>query len=607
MQNATMVKGPTKRVSEAVARAKLSEKAARAEKAAQVWNKHPLFAGEFAKFTEAKARQNAAINLTNQARYMKHLNEQETSAEFQRMAPANMMRLVQMTMTNLNRGNVFNEYAMESARDAIYYIKPYFAPSIGDGAGNFAERSMGYGINTDPYGFENHQNGMGTKTVGGYNGYDPAYGGAAVRNGETASNARKAIYESKESRFANELANTETVEVPETGNVTITWGGEDKGSETYFGKKGEKYVPGSTKIYAGHDERKVIAIQDPSTFEYLIAPEYADTIASITDTLRDSNGVKTVITLKTGEGSKTLASLEVSKINAYGRFETEDDYEGKHLGEVNLNTEVYELRPRRTSIGVSWTKLAEITLDSTYNTQIDDALLTAAADVIHSQMDLQAFKDAYSFARTNPSIYTVQFDAGYTAPQVKTEEVKAKTEEGTEATQIIMTAGAKDSYEANAQTFGAAIELVSAALYNDIHRGQINKLVVGVSVAPYLKLMAGFSPKGLQDATGVYKIGELDGVDVFKAPMEVIPDNEVLCVYKNQKVENDVAIVFGTLVPFVSNKLEYPTFYTRAGLASFGDKAVLNKKYLGRIIVNNLKDRIKWEAYEQEVMFKKDI
>ena len=109
--------------------------------------------------------------------------------------------------------------------------------------------------------------------------------------------------------------------------------------------------------------------------------------------------------------------------------------------------------------------------------------------------------------------------------------------------------------------------------------------------------MAGFSPKGIQDPTGVYKIGELDGIEVFKAPIEVIPDNEVLCVFKNAKVENDVALVFGTLVPFVSNKLEYPTFNTRAGLATFGDKALLNPKYLSRIVIKNLKDRIKEDAY----------
>lgn len=551
------------------AKKRLSEKAARAEKAAQIWDNHPLFKGELSALKEAKVRQNQAINLTNQARFMKQLNEQETSSEFQRMAPANVMKLVQMTMTNLNRGNVFSEYAMETARDAIYYIKPFFNKSSAPDAGNFAERSMAFNASAtdpqDPYGFSAAD--TAEREIGGYNGMNPAYGGKSrAANGATNTNARKSIYESKESRFANELANTANITV-EGQVVTVEWKGGP------FGDDGALYVPGSTKVYAGTDERNVIAFQDPSDFSYYIGQKYAG--ATVAETPRSAaNGtVKTVITFPEG--------VEVpSVINAYARFESETDYTGKNLGEVNLYMSVYELRPRRTSVGVSWTKLAEITLDSTFNTQVDDLLLSSAADVIHGQIDLQAFKDAYAIACTNPAFYTVEFDAAYATGDVPA---------GSAAT--------KDSYVDIANTFPSAIELAGAALYSDIHRGAINKLVVGVSVAPYLKLMAGFSPKGIQDPTGVYKIGELDGIEVFKAPIEVIPDNEVLCVFKNAKVENDVALVFGTLVPFVSNKLEYPTFNTRAGLATFGDKALLNPKYLSRIVIKNLKDRIKEDAY----------
>lgn len=567
-----------KKILKSEAKMKLSEKAARAEKAAQVWDNHPLFKGELSNIKEAKTRQNAAINLTNQARYMKQLNEQETSAEFQRMAPANMMRLVQLTMTNLNRGNVFSEYAMETARDAIYYIKPYFSKSVAADAGNFAERSMSYDAankeSADPFGFNNgtHKD-MG---VGGYNGNNPAYGGQKqAYNGTINTNARKSIYESSESRFANELANSSSVTI-EANKATITW------KDGPFGASGENYVPGSTKIYAGTDERDVIAIQDPNTLEYLVAQEYAGAV--VTEKPRSADGKTAVVTEVDFSGCTDTEKQTPTSVNAYARFESEADYEGTHLGEVNLWMSVYELRPRRTSIGLSWTKLAEITLDSTFNTQVDDLLLASAADVIHGQLDLQAFKEAYSYAKTNPAFYTVEFDAGYST------DTDGKS-------------GTKDSYTATANTFSSAIEIASAALYSDIHRGAVNKLVVGVSVAPYIKLMAGFTPKGLQKPTGVYKIGELDGIEVYKAPIEVIPDNEVLCVFKNPDVDNDVAIVYGTLVPFVSNKLEYPTFYSRAGLASFGDRAILNQKYLSIIKVKNLKDRVNVAAYKATAGF----
>ena len=554
------------------AKKRLSEKAARAEKAAAIWNNHPLFKGELSKLKEAKVRQNAAINLTNQARFMKQLNEQETSAEFQRMAPANMMKLVQLTMTNLNRGNVFSEYAMETARDAIYYIKPYFSKSIAPEAGNFAERSMSFDAakaSNDPFGFDAKGEELG---VGGYNGNNPAYGGKRQSyNGTTNTNARKSIYESAESRFANEIANTADVTI-EGKTITIKWVGGP------FGANGEKYVPGSSKVYVGTDERQLIAYQDPSSLEYLVGQKFAG--ATVVEAPRAADGATPVtLTITLPESVEAPAS-----VNAYARFESEADYTGKNIGDVNLYMNVYELRPRRTSVGVSWTKLAEITLDSTFNTQVDDLLLSSAADVIHGQLDLQAFKDAYAIARTNPEIYAVKFDAGYST------DTDGKS-------------GTKDSYTATANTFASAIEIAGAALYSDIHRGAINKLVVGVSVAPYLKLMAGFAPKGLQEPTGVYKIGELDGIEVYKAPIEVIPDNEVLCVFKNEKVENDVAMVFGTLVPFVSNKLEYPTFFTRAGLASFGDKAVLNPKYLAIIEIEHLKDRVDAAAYQRMAGF----
>ena len=540
----------------------LNEKAQRAEKAAKVWDNHPLFKGELSKITEAKTRQNAAINLTNQARYMRQLNEQETSAEFQRMAPANMMRLVQLTMTNLNRGNVFSEYAMETARDAIYYVKPFFSKSIGDPNNLFAERSRGYGASDDPYGFKNGRFGEDTE-VGGYNGHNPAYGGQyKARNSSTNTNARKSAYETKETRFAGELANGSAEGTKVTFNTAP------------FGKTGNKYVPGFTKIYNGTNEQDTIAVQDPNTFEFLVVGKYygVEIKQEVTD------GVVSVEVV----GTPKDENVTIESINAVARFDSETDYEGRHLGEVQLDMSVYELRPHRTSIGVSWTKLSEITLDASFNTQIDDILLTAAADTIHQQMDYAAFMEAYDFARANPEAYHVEFDAGYAT---------VLNAEGKD-----INAGTKDSYQQNAQTFSSAISLASAALYSDINRGSVDKMICGISTVPYLKMNNGFEAKGVQDATGVFKFGELDGIELYQAPIEVIPHDEILCVHKNNKVENDVAIVYGTLIPFVSNKLEYPTFYTRAGLANFGDRAVLNQKYLSIIKIINLKDTYKGTA-----------
>jgi hypothetical protein len=46
------------------------------------------------------------------------------------------------------------------------------------------------------------------------------------------------------------------------------------------------------------------------------------------------------------------------------------------------------------------------------------------------------------------------------------------------------------------------------------------------------------------------------------------------------------------LVPFLSTGLiQRKNFYKEAGLATFGDWAVINKRYLATIVINNLKDK----------------
>lgn len=538
-----------KQVSKAVAQKKMTEKAFRAEKAAKIWNAHPLFEGKFDNLDES-TRQKSAIQLTNQARYMKQLTEAETSAEFQRMAPANVMRLVQLTMTNLNRGNVFNEFAMETARDVIYYIKPYLGKPH---AGNFmfANRSDIYdgSEGQDPYGF--------------------VKGTINSSNNVTEINSRRTAYETTEDRFAQQLQNGIVDGLKISFNTEAFKSGVKEG--------GAGYVPGYAVIYRGTNPNDVIAFQDSTTYEFYMATELEGKVTVKAD---DAAGTVELVAVEGAEGAEeALAELTNVGINGFARFEAESDYEGETLGDVTLLMSEYSLRPHRTSIGVSWTKLAEITLGASFNTQLDDVLLGTASDVIHAQMDYGAFKEAYRLARTNPRNYTVRFNAAYTGTE-QVENTKGET----------VTTFAKDGYVDNAQTFSSALEIASAAVYEDRKRGAINKIVVGGSLAAYLKLNAGFSPKGAQEPVGVYKIGELDGIEIFRAPIEVIPTNEALCVYKNNKVENDVAITYGTLVPFVSARMDYPTFYSRAGLATYGDRAILNKNYLARVIVDGLKD-----------------
>jgi len=81
----------------------------------------------------AKA-QNLAIALRNQEQYMKeelHLSETTTSNAFQAM-PQNVLKLVRLSYPNSIRSELFVEWAMETARDLLFYIDPVYATTKRD-------------------------------------------------------------------------------------------------------------------------------------------------------------------------------------------------------------------------------------------------------------------------------------------------------------------------------------------------------------------------------------------------------------------------------------------------------------------------------------------
>lgn len=88
-----------------------------------------------------------------------------------------------------------------------------------------------------------------------------------------------------------------------------------------------------------------------------------------------------------------------------------------------------------------------------------------------------------------------------------------------------------------------------------------------------MHLYSGYSPKGKQNQTGSHQFGEIDGIPLFKVPSSIIPTNEILAVWKNDQVENDVSIAFGTLIPFFSTGIiQRKNFYKEAGLEKAGLK-----------------------------------
>lgn len=530
-----------KQLDEALTR---SDRNYRLAKRIDIWKSMPGIGKDMDKFDEATQR-NLACNLDNQAAVLNRLSETQTADAFQGFTPENMLRLVRLSMPNIIRNKVFTEFAMETARDSIKYVKPVYSKTFN-----------------------------GKKLVDKTEDYNRLYEDdpEEYRNTINSPTARKAIYETTEDRINQELANGVATADGVFAFHTVeekadTISADAAEASKKWGDSGEKLIDGYAVVYYG-TETEPVAVQDKESKKFYVSPDYKATVTFDYDKseLTVTDFAYSDAYLAEHEG----ATVDASKLKAFARFDSEDDFNGDYLGEVEIRTSDYFFEPRPTAIGVSWSSLSEIVLDTSFNVSAEEYLVTYASQAIRVALDYRAIKLAYQQARTNGEGYRVRFDAAYN--QTKD--------------------GHLEGYVANAQTFENAIDTVADNMLNDINRGGVSRIVAGPSAGTYLKLNQHFTDKGAQYFEGAHQMGELGGKPLFKVPSSIIPTNEILTVWKNPNNEADIAIAFGTLVPFLSTGLiQRKNFYKEAGLATFGDWAVINKRYLATIVIDNLKDK----------------
>lgn len=497
------------------------------------WANVPGIGNGITKYDEATQR-NLACFLDNQAAHMARLTETQVSTSFSGFTPENMLRLVRLAMPNVVRSKIFTEFAMETARDSIKYIKPVYSKTQ-----------------------------YGKTLTDRVDDHKRLYEDADEFNDINNESARRAIYETTADRINQELATV----AGEDGVFTFKCSKDDikeKNEISKWGENGENYIDGYGVVY-GKDEKDVIAVQDKRTKSWFVAGEYADKVKVSSD--------GPVITVSKIDG----ADFDPSGVKAYARFDSEGDFMGDYLGEVEIRMSDYEFRPRPTTIGVTWSQLSELTLDASFGVSAEEYLVTYAAAAIKQELDYRAIRIAYQAAKTNPAAYHVTFDAAYNTTNA-----------------LSGNNGTKEGYRDNAQTFLSAVATVGDIMYNDIKRGGVSRLVCGPSAGTYIRLNNLFTNKGAMPAEGAHQFGELDGIPTFKVPDEVIPTNEILTVWKNPSNEADISIAFGTFVPFFSTGvIQRKNFYKEAGLATYGDWAILNRRYLAIITIENLKDTTK--------------
>lgn len=325
---------------------------------------------------------------------------------------------------------------MESARDTIKYVKPVYTKPFKKDAkgGNMA--GTHFSGEDDPYEIGK----SGGKREDGY--------GDINRDGY-----RRAMYERTDGeRFSNDLWNLEAVQ-GEAGKFNTA-----QADQT--GKKiegGLPYIDGYTTVYvvAGGKE-VVLAIQDKvskSFFTTTGLKTAANEAVTVTVTPEGTPATTSFTVALDKNPTINGEEIEIGDVKAYGLFNSEEDWDGDYLGEVDIQFSDYEFNPRRTAIGVSWSTLSEIVLDTSFNVSAEEFLITYASQEIRVALDNRALKLAYATARSNGTDYTVHFDARY----------NTIIDNGGDAN-----AGAKDGYIDNAQTLPTAIAALGDIIYNDI-------------------------------------------------------------------------------------------------------------------------------------------
>ena len=344
---------------------------------------------------------------------------------------------------------------METARDSIKYIRPVYSKTFN--GKTLVDKTEDY-------------NRL-------YEDDDPK-----MRNSINSDKFRKAIYESTEDRMNQELANAlvikageefifgafakgevynSTTDEPAKVTSTILTGTDFKiaaatedvvaEESTKWGKAGTKYIDGYSVVYYGK-ETMPIFVQDKETKKFMLnSTDFVGDAALTKDaqgyklTIAGLNFSPAYIAANTPSGG-TAPTLNKNLVRVFGRYDSEEDFQGDYLGEVEIRTSDYFFEPRPTTIGVSWSSLSEIVLDTSFNVSAEEYLVTYASQAIRVALDYRAIKFAYQKAKTNGAAYRVTFDAAYNQTSN----------------------GHLEGYMANAQTMESALDTVADNMLNEI-------------------------------------------------------------------------------------------------------------------------------------------
>ena len=256
-----------------------------------------------------------------------------------------------------------------------------------------------------------------------------------------------------------------------------------------------------------------------------------------------------------------LTTANTLSIQASFNSEISTNYE--QIGQTNINLVAYDYRAHQYPINFNWSVQAELMMQSSLKQDLGNILIDSGSDELKKELDFQAVRLAYSGSKWHDP---VEFNADFAS------------------------AGA-DSPEANAQYLPVKLRQASQLTYQALMRGSNpTSYVAGPSACAYMTQIRSFAVDNTMPDVGIFKMGTLGGIPVYQAPTAIVPDDEIMCVYKNNREEsNDSALAIGTYVPmYKTPTLEYSTFNKSMGVAFYGDMKLMTKQYITRVKLNGL-------------------
>lgn len=278
------------------------------------------------------------------------------------------------------------------------------------------------------------------------------------------------------------------------------------------------------------------------------------------------NSANNVVSYDSGEYSVTFQAAPEGVITAleieYAYNMERVDTNGENLfdvngGEVELVLKGHDFRARPFPVGFSFSHMAELALEDAFSVDAQDALVQGGAEALKKSLDYIPLKMAMNASK-------------WTAPEMFEDDFN--------------TAGANNEND-HAQAFLSAIDRAGNKMFKAMNRGGISVLVGGPDAVTYAKKLKLYSPEGRQPAVGVHLVGSVDGIPLYKAPTDLVPNNRFLGIFKNTNADSmDVPLLMGTYVPmYRTQTLEYPNMTKAGAMAYYGDMHVIERRYLVQI------------------------